>query len=346
MSKPVTFGVRLPPVPEGEVAGALREVVTRAEELGLDAFWLPDRLTTVTGYLSFLGEDSVLDPLPALTYAAGLTQRIRLGTAVLVAPLRHPLQVARQLSTLQALAGDRVSLGVGAGWNAKEMSALGVEHGARGSITDEVLAVLRSLTDARSVSHTGRHFAFEDVTLAPGLHRLPILVAGGVGPVRYSAVGAPEVATTVVDRIARSDGWFTRPTTTPCGITEGLETLATHAAAHEITFPQEFAVAHANWCHLVEGSSEEAVRVQREVFAARLGSDLDFDDVRRLHWTGSLEEIAQQVHDVIQAGATHVVASPLTADRDQVDLWVDGVLRPLGFARPDGATDVRRPEEV
>ena len=123
------------------------------------------------------------DPLTVLTWAAACTERIGLGTSVLVAPYRPPVALARAIATLDALSEGRVILGVGSGWQAREFEAVGSPFGERGARTDEAIAVCRSLW-AGETSFSGRFTRFRDMTLQPGPHRTggPPIWVGGVSP--------------------------------------------------------------------------------------------------------------------------------------------------------------------
>src|SRR6188472_1231726 len=83
------------------------------------------------------------EPFTTLSWLAGVTTRVRLGTTVLIAPYRHPLLTARMAANLDALSGGRLVLGVGAGWARQEFEALGIPFARRGRLTDEHLHALR-----------------------------------------------------------------------------------------------------------------------------------------------------------------------------------------------------------
>ena len=99
----------------------------RAEELGYGSWWAQDHVVLPTGADAPIDPTSpVVDPLVHLAHVAAVTSRITLGTAVVVLPQRNPLVLAKQAASLDALSGGRVVLGVGAGWLAAEMAAVGV----------------------------------------------------------------------------------------------------------------------------------------------------------------------------------------------------------------------------
>ena len=152
-----------------EVSATARE----AERLGFDSLWVPDHVLKVFGPLP--------DPLTLLSFLAGSTGRIKLGTAVLVLPYRHPVVLANIASSLDVLSDGRLALGVGVGWNEGEFEALGMSKKERGRRTDESLEVLEQLWSGRQTNYEGRFYSFEGAEI--GLRPLtpggpPILVGG------------------------------------------------------------------------------------------------------------------------------------------------------------------------
>lgn len=138
--------------------------------------------------------------LATMAYVAGVTKRVRLNTGVLVLPLRNPIYNARQIATIDALAGGRVDLGVGVGWLKEEADAMQMPWDERGARTDEHIAILRTLweSDDEYVSYKGRFYEFEEIDPKPHpvQRPLPILI-GGHAPVAKRRAG----------RIG--DGWIT-----------------------------------------------------------------------------------------------------------------------------------------
>jgi len=122
------------------------------------------------------------EPLVTLTFLAGQTQRIRLGTSVMIAPYRNPLLAAKMLATLDVLAGGRIFCGIGTGWWRDEFEALGLgnEFKDRGAITDEYLRIYRTLWNDETASYHGRFHQFHDLEFSPKpLQKpLPIWVGG------------------------------------------------------------------------------------------------------------------------------------------------------------------------
>jgi probable F420-dependent oxidoreductase len=107
-----------------------------------------------------------LDPLVSLSVVAGVTERIGLGTSVLVLPYRNPVNLAAEVAALDVLSEGRVILGVGAGWMREEFEALGIDPSERGARTDEYIEVLRTLWTQDPARFDGRFVSFAGTVLA------------------------------------------------------------------------------------------------------------------------------------------------------------------------------------
>jgi probable F420-dependent oxidoreductase len=107
------------------------------------------------------------EPAVTLGFVAGITQRIRLLSHVLILPYHNPLSVAKQYATLDQLSGGRVILGVGSGHLKPEFGALGASFDERGAVTDEYIRIIKTLWTNESASYEGRYFQFRDMHLAP-----------------------------------------------------------------------------------------------------------------------------------------------------------------------------------
>ncbi|RCV47560.1 TIGR03619 family F420-dependent LLM class oxidoreductase, partial [Marinitenerispora sediminis] len=147
------------------------------EELGYDAVWLPDHLLPPAEYGPVYG--GAHEPLVTLAAVAAVTGRIRLGTSVLVLPLRDPFLVAKQTATLERLAPGRVVLGVGAGWEAAEFAALGADFTGRGARTDDALRLIRHLHTVGRGPFEETRYAFRTGVFAPiPTAPVPVMVGG------------------------------------------------------------------------------------------------------------------------------------------------------------------------
>src|SRR5215217_7406672 len=141
----VKFGVFLPSFIQGEPqdqhAQRLRNFARHAEELGFDSLWITDHIVTAHRFYSV----SWLDSLMTLSHVAAVTERVKLGTSILILPTRQPAVLAKEVATLHYLSGHRYIYGVGTGWYGPEFTACGVDKSERGLRTDEVLAATMAL---------------------------------------------------------------------------------------------------------------------------------------------------------------------------------------------------------
>jgi probable F420-dependent oxidoreductase len=122
----------------------LIQLAARAEEVGLDSVWVTDHVV-VPRDVSLIYRDDMLDPLAVLPWLAGVTERIALGTSVIVLPYRSPLPVAKLLASVDVLSGGRLIVGVAVGWLEREFEALGVPFRERGRRTDEAIELFRAV---------------------------------------------------------------------------------------------------------------------------------------------------------------------------------------------------------
>ncbi|MEU0839155.1 LLM class flavin-dependent oxidoreductase [Streptomyces sp. NPDC005962] len=137
------IGVNVPNFGPGARPDVLRQWARTVEGLGFDLLMVSDHVA-VTPDVAEQYPAPFYEPFTTLSWLAGITDRVRLGTTVLVVPYRHPLLIARMAANLNQLSGGRLVLGVGVGWARQEYEALGVEHGRRGQLTDEHLQAIRT----------------------------------------------------------------------------------------------------------------------------------------------------------------------------------------------------------
>lgn len=155
--------------------GVILACARAAEDAGIDDLWVGDHVAIPPDDAEG-SEGRYLDPLATLAFLASATQRIGLGTGVLVLPYRPALATAKATATIQELSGGRLLLGVGAGWMKAEFRAVGVPFEQRGRVTDQTLAFLRRCFDNDVVEANGQPFLFR-----PRPPRPPIFV-GGTAP--------------------------------------------------------------------------------------------------------------------------------------------------------------------
>jgi alkanesulfonate monooxygenase SsuD/methylene tetrahydromethanopterin reductase-like flavin-dependent oxidoreductase (luciferase family) len=161
----IEFGLLLPHFSDASNWDRLFGFAPRAEALGYDSLWARDNLA-FHGHGFELPGDHFVDPFTTLAGIAGITQRVKLGTAVLT-PFRHPLITAQLIGGLAHLSKDRFVLGIGPGTPRKPWEAVGRRYEERVVATKETVEVLRLLSSGEAVSYQGEQVQFEDVKIDP-----------------------------------------------------------------------------------------------------------------------------------------------------------------------------------
>jgi probable F420-dependent oxidoreductase len=172
----VHFGVILPNFGKDSSPDRIRRVAESAEELGFDSIWTTEHIIVGAEGVERFGR--VYDPLVTLGWIAGWTDRIGLGTSIILVPLHHPIHLAKEAVSLQELSGGRFTLGVGVGWHAEEFGFMGVEFRGRGRRTDEALRLMRALWRGER-DFDGEFWSFRDATFAPLPSQAPEIWVGG-----------------------------------------------------------------------------------------------------------------------------------------------------------------------
>ncbi|CAN5714853.1 TIGR03619 family F420-dependent LLM class oxidoreductase [soil metagenome] len=296
---PTRIGLSLPQLGAHAGPDAVSEVAVAAERLGFDSLWAMDRLLAPVqprndyppapdGLLP-PEQRRVLDPLACLTFAAAVTERIRIGTSVLVAPWYPPVLLARSLTTLDHLSRGRLTVGFGVGWSEDEYEAVGATRRAVGNQLDETLDVLEAVWTQPVVEHHGTQWDVPASTIEPK----PVQ---GPRPPLLLAAYTPSA----MDRVARrADGW------TPAGLP--IEAVA-----------PMFAVIRD--LSAVYGRDPDALQL---VVRANIHLTDRPIDGERASYHGSLEQVAEDLDATRATGADEIVLDLQTDTRcaaEQIDL--------------------------
>src|SRR5918992_2050459 len=172
----VHLGVILPNFGAESSPDGIRRTAEAAEELGFDSVWATEHI--IVGPEAVDPYARVYDPLVTLGWIAGYTERIGLGTSIILAALHHPIHLAKEVATLQEVSGRRFRLGVGTGWHEDEYRFMGVPFRGRGRRVDEAIRLMRALWRGES-SFQGEHWSFENASFAPQPEPEPEIWIGG-----------------------------------------------------------------------------------------------------------------------------------------------------------------------
>lgn len=290
------------------------QLARRAEAYGFDAVWIGDSLFVKPRH----------DPLTTLAAIASQTDVVRLGTAVYLPPLRHPVSVAHETATLDQISQGRFVFGVGTG--SKGVGGTSVEHeydavdvswADRGVLFDEGLEILTRLWAGETVSYDGDHYTLDEVALGFEPNRPP--------PIYFGSIVHPEkgILRRTRERIATfGDGWMPFGSS-PAAFENALEGIeATMADAGrdpgelEKTYYLDTRIAESE-----EAAIDDALAFIREYYPAL---DVSESDLRARGVFGPPERILESLERYEQAGVEHFVVRFLTENQhEQLNRFAD-----------------------
>ena len=274
------------------------ELAEMAESSNLESIWVADHVIFPTTFAAKypysatgafpvdMAKEPLLEPMATMGVLVGATRRVKIGTAVLVMPYRHPVLLARMLVTLDILSGGRTMLGAGVGWLAEEFAALDARpFRARGRVTDECIEIVKRLCHGGEVTYQGAHYQFDPVVSNPGSIQRPhppILIGG-------TSNGA-------LRRTARlGDGWLSTGLR-PESLRERLSTLQKLCEAQGRRFA-DLSLSHKLFINIGE---------------ARTGADGG-----REPGTGSQADIVEDLRRLVDLGYSRIVVRYRGSDAEE-----------------------------
>jgi alkanesulfonate monooxygenase len=296
----------------------------RAEDLGFDcALSIDHLLLTPPAYAC-----TWLEPIALLSALAGVTRTLRLGTMVLVLPLRNPVAFAKEWATLDLLSRGRTVLGIGVGWHEEEFLLMGVPHRERGARMNEAIELLKALWAGDHVTYEGRYYRVRDLTIDPKPVQRPhppIWIGGGSQP--FEKVYGQTVTNIdpVLRRIAKyADTWVPHSSATPGMVKEDWEKV--QRFARELgRDPKKIGRVYSNFIWVLRpGERPESATPHFSVFS---GMDLEYWTTHYL--LGEAKELAERISARIEAldgGVDTIVLNPLTWGPEQLELIAGDVL--------------------
>jgi alkanesulfonate monooxygenase len=305
----------------------LIEFARRAETMGFDGLWVIDHLVVAPP----IYRTAWLEPLTVLSALAAVTTRVRLGTSILVLPIRTPAILAKTLGTMDYLSNGRMTLGVGVGWWDQEFEVCGVSKSERGRRTEENIEVVNALLSGSDVTHTGPTWSFRNITMSPlpvQKPRIPVWFAGGSAVGHANTVYSPQTER-VLRRIARhGDGWISRAVTSPELMARDWAMLRDFAKEAGRA-PEQFTFAHINFVFLTSDRDP-----QKEEARARFSkiSNLPFEDIKTEYMVGTRTEILDRLDHLVEIGVRYFVLWPTGFDYPLLDWLAEHVLPRYGEA--------------
>jgi probable F420-dependent oxidoreductase len=280
----------------------------RAEALGFESLWAWDHV--------LLGVDPafpILDSITALGAVAARTRRIKLGTGVLVLPLRNPVMVAKALGSLDVISDGRLILGVAAGWYAREFDAVGVPFKARGRIFERNLDILLRLWTQERVTLKVDEFNLREAVMVPRTAqrpRPPVLIGGYVDAVLR------RVATT-------GDGWLTY-FYTPEGFTRSWQKI--QAFAREAGRDPSTLTTTNQLAIYVGASREQTGAAMRHWLSTEWDVAAWSESTIEHAIHGSAAECVEQLRAHVAAGVNRIILIPFRYQPEQLERIAKEVL--------------------
>lgn len=276
----------------------------RAEELGFDSVWVRDRLVAGAphGLLLEAGGTTFFEPLTTLAAVAAVTERVALGTAVLL-PNRHPLRVVQQVGTLLRFAPGRVLLGLGLGVGRANFDTLGLDYDSRVTLFEELVSVLREQRPGRPESHHGAIYSWDDVEIDPTSP--PTL------PIYYGGVSRAAIRRA----FEHADGWIAGrlPRDTFRARMELVARYSEEKGRHLDIATMPITLVDTGDGRLVDIARAAVDTLAKSAEGARdwikppSGRFATVDDLAGLLITGSADRCAEQVRDILDGGVTHLI---------------------------------------
>ncbi len=303
-----------------------RELVkyfTSVENYDFKSLWVIDHLFVASNVYSVAWQD----PLITLAAAAAVTERIILGTAILCAPMRHPVLTAKEVASIEHYSGGgRLILGVGTGHDENEFQSVGVSKRERGRRTDEALKVIRRLLSEDEVHHEGRYYPLEGVSIYPRPEQqIPIWIGGGSQVHVVDNPDLPIMVPAVLERIARHEGWICRSSgTSPEIVKRDVNAVVERIKQKRST--KDFTVAHAQWLHIVESTNREIViEEQLKAYRGVMDTKRSDEDLQSAYLFGTIEEMIERIRSIKGTGIEHLIINPLIEDPLQIKLFANEI---------------------
>ena len=292
----VQFGFSLPNTLDGD---GLCRFAQAADSLGFESIWAPDHVVLPTaattqypysadGSFPRLGHVPFLETITLLSYVAACTERIRIGSTVIIVPYRNPIVQAKMFASLDVLSEGRAVCGVGVGWLEKEFETLGVPYSERGPRTDEYLAIFKCLWTQKDPAFHGRFYSFDGIQFYPKPVQKPHIPIWVGGHTRRAVRRA----------VAYGDAWhLTRQTPE---YVAGLLPYLRERAADAGRDPEEITISLKRTLHF---------------------TDLDVPGAAAIGTGGSVvgntQEVVEDVHRCRELGIHQLTYDFLTDDVDQ-----------------------------
>lgn len=282
----------------------IRKFAMRAETLGYDSLWLQERI---------IGDFNILEPVTLLSYVAAITAKLRLGTSVMLLPLRNPIQLAKAYSTLDVMSCGRAVMGVGLGGGhlGSHEDVFGYTRAGRVTRFSEAVQIMKQLWTEPKASFEGRYWHFKDISMEPKpvqKPHLPIIFGGHHENALRRAV---KYANGWMGAGSSSAASFIRDSTQ-------IRDMLGEAKRDPSTFHFAKRVYLA-----VDNDEARGERRIREWFGRRYkNADLG----PRVSVWGSAAKCVENIQEIVNAGAQHIVFNPMFDEIEHLEICAEEIM--------------------
>ena len=304
MAGKVSWGISVPQVFfDGPIDMPLiKRWSKRAEALGYDSLWTQEQIA---------GSVPILEPVTLLSYLAAITERVRLGTSVIVAPLRNPVQLAKSLGSLDHLSAGRLVVGLGLGGNPNDMPPLGITPGKRVRRFTEIIEVMKALWTQPEAHFQGEFWQLDGLKMEPKPIQKPH------PPIWLGA----RHANALKRAVRHADGWMGAGSSN----TESFVTAVGQVQMYleeSGRDPASFAISKRVYV-AVDNDEKRAETRLKEWFGKRYGNA---DMASQVAVWGSTAKVTEELAKVTEAGAEMVLLNPAFDDIDHLEILAQDVI--------------------
>ena len=294
----VRIGVAIPQVfIDGPVDMTwVRDWILRSEALGFDSIWVQENI---------VGDFPCLEPVSLLCYAAALTSKIRLGTSVMVAPLRNPIQLAKSLSSLDQMSHGRLTVGLGLGGRTGDYPTFGIDPERRVRRLVEVVEVMKALWTQSAANYQGQFWQLDGTPMEPKPVQLPHppVWFGGSHPAALRRA------------VRHGNGWMGAGSSSTAQFAEAvghLKRFLEESGQDPSSFPISKRVYLA-----VDNDQRRAERHLREWFAVRYKNA---ERASQVSVWGSVSSCVEQLAEILATGAQHLMLNPVFDELEHLEI--------------------------
>jgi probable F420-dependent oxidoreductase len=282
----------------------IRRFAIGAETLGYDSLWLQERI---------IGDFTMLEPVTLLSYVAGITTKLKLGTSVILLPLRNPVQLAKAYSSLDVISGGRTVLGVGLGGGhlGSHEDVFGYSREGRVTRFTEAVQIIKLLWTEPKASFQGRYWNFQEISMEPKPLQKPHL------PIIFG--GHHENALRRAAKFA--NGWMGAGSSSSASFIREAARIRSFLDEAQRD-PASFHFAKRVYLAVDKDKARGEKRI-REWFARRYkNADLG----PKVSIWGSSAECAEKIREIVHAGAQHIVFNPMFDEMEHLEICAKEIM--------------------